>query len=180
MYKKRRIGKRSLSGFAAVFPAVTVVAVVLLSVVMASCSTSGRAVGASQPSAAAAEMREALESRSYVIDVETASPQRGGLIPLTGMYELKVDGDSVISYLPYFGRAYRSTFRTGSPLDFTGQATGYRQVQTRKKTTLIDFDTKNADESLHYRIEVFDGGRASISVTGIYRERISFEGTLRL
>ncbi|MDE6985366.1 MAG: DUF4251 domain-containing protein, partial [Bacteroides acidifaciens] len=47
-----------------------------------------------------------IASENYKIDVQTALPMRGRSVPLTSPYSLKIRNDSVISYLPYFGRAY--------------------------------------------------------------------------
>jgi len=47
-----------------------------------------------------------IESENYKIDVNTAMPMRGRSIPLTSSYSLTIRNDSVISYLPYYGRAY--------------------------------------------------------------------------
>ena len=51
-------------------------------------------------------VKKLIESENYKIDVNTAMPMRGRSIPLTSSYSLEIRNDSVISYLPYYGRAY--------------------------------------------------------------------------
>ena len=51
-------------------------------------------------------VKELIVSENYKIDVNTAMPMRGRSIPLTSLYSLEIRNDSVISYLPYYGRAY--------------------------------------------------------------------------
>lgn len=174
--KKKGIGTQA--GIVTITTAIVAVIMILTSIIMPSCTTMNTAAGISQQAKATTGVRESLDSRTYTIDVETAYPQRGRMISLTGVYELKVDGDNVTSRLPYFGRAYRATFGTGSPLDFSGRIMNYKQELTRKNITRINFDSKNEDDLINYRIEVSDDGRATIYVTSRYRERISFDGEL--
>lgn len=173
--KKKGIGTQA--GTAAITTAMVALLMILTSVIITSCTTMNTAA-VSQQAETTTGVRESLDSRTYTIDVETAYPQRGRMISLTGVYELKVDGDNVISRLPYFGRAYRATFGTGSPLDFSGRIMNYKQELTRKNITRINFDSKNEDDLINYRIEVSDDGRATIYVTSRYRERIRFDGEL--
>ena len=49
-------------------------------------------------------VKELIVSENYKIDVNTAMPMRGRSIPLTSLYSLEIRNDSVISYLPYYGR----------------------------------------------------------------------------
>ena len=49
-------------------------------------------------------IKKLIASENYKIDVRTAMPMRGRSIPLTSPYSLEIRNDSVISYLPYFGR----------------------------------------------------------------------------
>ena len=49
-------------------------------------------------------VKKLIASENYKIDVRTAMPMRGRSIPLTSPYSLEIRNDSVISYLPYFGR----------------------------------------------------------------------------
>lgn len=51
-------------------------------------------------------VKKLIESENYKIDVNTAMPMRGRSIPLTSSYSLEIRNDSVISYLPYYGRPY--------------------------------------------------------------------------
>lgn len=178
MDKTRNNVTRRLKYSFKVSAAVAALFAMLVSGIISSCTAADSALTASQQAAKAAVIQDMLESRDYTIEVESANPLRGRIVSLTGIYELKVSGDDVVSYLPYFGRAYRTSFGIGSPLDFNGQITNYKQERARKDMTRITFDTRNDDESITYRIEVFDDGRATVDVTSMYRERISFDGRI--
>ena len=61
-------------------------------------------------------VKKLIESENYKIDVNTAMPMRGRSIPLTSSYSLEIRNDSVISYLPYYGRAYSIPYGGGDGL----------------------------------------------------------------
>lgn len=63
-------------------------------------------------------VKKLIASENYKIDVRTAMPMRGRSIPLTSPYSLEIRNDSVISYLPYFGRAYSIPYGGGDGLNF--------------------------------------------------------------
>ena len=54
----------------------------------------------------AKEIKEMIEGGRFTIEVDRALPMGGRSVNLTTPYSLEVRGDSAISYLPYFGRAY--------------------------------------------------------------------------
>jgi glutamate dehydrogenase/leucine dehydrogenase len=47
-----------------------------------------------------------MDAKRYTFLANYVLPQRGGGRQLTSEYDLRVTPDSVISFLPYFGRAY--------------------------------------------------------------------------
>lgn len=58
-------------------------------------------------------VKEKIESENYRIDINTAYPRRGRMIPLTSIYSVTIRNDSVFSQLPYFGRAYSIPYGGG-------------------------------------------------------------------
>jgi Domain of unknown function (DUF4251) len=73
-----------------------------------------------------------VENRQFVFHAQTALPSTGGSRQLTSAYDLKVLKDSLISYLPYFGRAYSTTYgATDGGLNFTSTKFDYK-ASTRK------------------------------------------------
>ena len=63
-------------------------------------------------------VKEKIESENYRIDINTAYPRRGRMIPLTSIYSVTIRNDSVFSQLPYFGRAYSIPYGGGQGLMF--------------------------------------------------------------
>ena len=56
------------------------------------------------------EVKELIDSKRFTVDVDRAIPMGGRSVNLTSPYSLEMRGDSVISYLPYFGRAYSAPY----------------------------------------------------------------------
>lgn len=122
------------------------------------------------------EIRDAAEARSLRISVNMANTFRGNHITLTPDYGIELHGDSVRSFLPYYGRAYRAPLRSESPLDFDCRMTDYTTTETDDGSTRIEFETRTIDDLYKFSIDIFDNGNASIRVTAQQRESITFDG----
>ena len=61
----------------------------------------------------AKEIKEMIEGGRFTIEVDRALPMGGRSVNLTTPYSLEMRGDSAISYLPYFGRAYSLPYGGG-------------------------------------------------------------------
>lgn len=70
-------------------------------------------------------VKEKIESENYRIDINTAYPRRGRMIPLTSIYSVTIRNDSVFSQLPYFGRAYSIPYGGGQGLMFNAPIDQY-------------------------------------------------------
>ena len=53
-----------------------------------------------------AVVKALVESKNYVFKADYVNPQTGRSRSLTSEYDLTIKPGEVISYLPYFGRAY--------------------------------------------------------------------------
>ena len=123
-------------------------------------------------------MKELIVSENYKIDVNTAMPMRGRSIPLTSLYSLEIRNDSVISYLPYYGRAYSIPYGGGDGLNFKAVLKEYSMEMDKKGNAVIEFIARNPEDRYEYRVKVFPNGSASIDVNMQNRQSISFQGEL--
>lgn len=124
-------------------------------------------------------VKELLESKEYIIEVDRAIPMRGPSRHLTSPYTLEIKGDSVDSYLPYFGQAYSVPYGGGKGLIFKAPITDYKLSFNKKGEAKIKFKAYSGEDTFTYTIEVFPNGSASINVLAINRQGISFYGELR-
>ncbi|MDR1675143.1 MAG: DUF4251 domain-containing protein [Tannerella sp.] len=148
--------------------------IVLAATIQTSCSSS-RATAVNEQAQA---VKQQIESRQYKISVNRMVPVKGPSQYLTSSYSLTVRGDTVISYLPYFGQAYSIPYGGGKGLNFESVITDYSLSYDRKGTARISFRTRSENDVLLYRTEIFDNGSSSIRVTSNNRQAISFYGTL--
>jgi hypothetical protein len=141
-----------------------------------------------------------IEAQNYVFVATTAyplnqmdiakvmsrmsGPNNSGSINLTGSsYDLNVKKDSLVAYLPYYGRSY--TARIGSNeggIKFKSKDFKYNSVRKKKGNWVITMkpndvrDSYNSNYSL--TLNVSTGGYGTLVVTSNNQQPISFYGYL--
>jgi len=124
-----------------------------------------------------AKIKAIVEAQNYVFKAQTALPTAGSSRQLTSDYGLQVSKDTVVSDLPYFGRAYTAPLNPSEgPLQFTTTKFQY-MVSTNKKggwnVTITPQDVTDPRELI---MTIFDNGSASMVVNSTNRQPISFNG----
>ena len=125
-------------------------------------------------------VKEKIESENYRIDINTAYPRRGRMIPLTSIYSVTIRNDSVFSQLPYFGRAYSIPYGGGQGLMFNAPIDQYTMSMEKRGAAKINFTAKSPEDQFKFRITIYSNGSSSIDVDMQNRESISFSGDLIL
>lgn len=123
-------------------------------------------------------VRDILESGSFTIDVDRALPLSGRSVNLTSSYSLELRGDSAISHLPYFGRAYSVPYGGGDGMRFEEAITDYSISYSKKDVAQIKFNARTEEDKFSFHVQVFPNGSASINVTPVNRQSISYQGEL--
>ena len=103
-------------------------------------------------------VREIVDSGRIKIDVDRAVPMAGRSVNLTSPYSLEIHGDSILSYLPYFGRAYSAPYGGGEGLTFKEVATEKEQTSEKKGSSEIKFRVKTKEDVYMFRVEVYPNG----------------------
>jgi hypothetical protein len=150
-----------------------VVAIVMLGLV--SCSTFN-AVAKNEKAQA---IKTHIEERQYKIEVAQMFPMSGSSRSLTSSYSLAINGDSIQSHLPYFGKAYSVPYGGGQGLVFEAPATDYTLNFNPKGTAEINLLARSQDDTYRYHILIFEDGNASIQVTSNNRQAISYSGKMK-
>ena len=128
----------------------------------------------------AKDIKEMIESGRFTIDVDRALPMGGRTVNLTTPYSLEMRGDSAISYLPYFGRAYSLPYGGGDGMRFEESITDYQSTFDKKGTARIKFAARTKEDTFRFDVQVFSNGSAIISVTPANRQNITYQGELAL
>lgn len=123
-----------------------------------------------------AALEKMLSGKDFVFKAQTALPLRGGSRHLTTDYDLRLSGDSLISYLPYFGRAYTAPMASDeNGLQFTSTDFSYT-VHKKKKgwdVTILPRDTREVREMF---LSITTSGYGRLQVSSNNRDGISFNG----
>ena len=124
------------------------------------------------------EIKSMVTSHNYVFIPERAVPMSGSSRLLTPGFELLVSQDTIISYLPYFGRAYGFITPGEGGIDFTSTDFEYTSEKDGDKWKIrIRYNDLEDIQQMH--LEVYDNGSANLSVNSTKRQAISFYGYVR-
>ena len=119
---------------------------------------------------------DAIADTVFTVNVDMAYPMTGRSVNLTSGYSISVDKDRIVSYLPYFGRAYSVPYGGGDGLVFEAEISEYSCTDGKKGQKLLVFGAKTDEDSFTFHLTVFPDGTASLSVTSINRQSISYSG----
>lgn len=133
---------------------------------------------AAQMAELSASLTNALNNRDYKIAIDRMYPIRGSSRHVNYGYSVEVRNDTLISYLPYFGRAYNVPYGGGKGLNFTAPISSYQEFMKRNGQRHIEIGVTNDEDTYFYTIEVFNNGSSSIDVQARQRERISYSGDI--
>lgn len=101
----------------------------------------------------------------------------GGSINLTGSsYELKIMPDSIVSYLPYYGRSFTAPMNNDeNGIKFTSTNFVYDVVKAKKgwQVTITIKDTK---DSHRLNLSIGENGYATLNVNSNTKQSITFNG----
>lgn len=151
---------------------------VFAGVLTTSCSTMTKAEREAQKAERIAYVAKALDDRHYKIDIDMMHTRRIGSKMVTSDWSLEVKGDTLVSYLPYFGVAYVATYGQSTGLNFTAPIKTYDDSGFYKGKRTIRLQANSDEDVINYRIEVMDNGSTSIDVTPRKLEGISYSGNL--
>lgn len=121
-----------------------------------------------------------INAQRFKFVAQSVTPLRGSLRHLTSAYDVTVKKDSLVSYLPYFGRAYQAPMNPSEGgIQFTSTRFSY-DVNARQKNSW-DIIIKPGDQSDIQQLffTIFDNGTATLNVTSTQRDPISFSGRIQ-
>lgn len=127
-----------------------------------------------------ARMKSLVDSRSFVFKPESATPMSGGNIRLTSSYyEVRFLDDSLSSFLPYFGTAYRAQYgSTDSPLTFTSSDFSYETKTSSKGGQTVIVKLNKPSDPATLTLSISPSGYGTLQVNSVNRQPISFYGTV--
>ena len=125
-------------------------------------------------------IKQMIDSHNFVFVAQSVTPLRGRFRNLTSEYDVKVAGDTMVSYLPYFGRAYSAPLNPSEAgLNFTSTNFSYTVSPHKKNGWDVVIKPKDNSDIQQFRFTIYDNGSASLNVTNISRDPISFNGAIK-
>ncbi|MDQ0641583.1 hypothetical protein QF042_005148 [Pedobacter sp. W3I1] len=107
--------------------------------------------------------------------------QGGSSINLTGsQYDVRVTKDSIVAYLPYFGRSFSAPMDpTQGGIKFTSKDFTYTESKNKKGSYTIQINTKDVKrENYRFTINISTNGYASLTASSVNKQPIIFNGYL--
>ena len=121
-----------------------------------------------------------VNSKNFVFVAETVTPTGGGVRSLNSYYDLVIAGDTLVSALPYFGRAFTAPMSSSDAgINFRSTDFTYTIVEKDKGGWDIEIEPKNVTSARKMNLFISDNGYASLQVTSNNRQPISFSGQVR-
>jgi hypothetical protein len=126
-------------------------------------------------------IQDMVEARNYVFIPQTALPTAGSTRQLTYDFDLRVSKDTVISNLPYFGRAYSAPINPSQgPLNFTSTKFDYTVKDRKKGGWDIIIKTQDLQQDqVQFAMSIFENGNATVTVNSTNRQPIVYNGYIR-
>lgn len=117
-----------------------------------------------------------IKTKEFVFKAQTVLPMTGMSRQLTSEYDVRFLGDSVVAYLPYFGRAYSAGYGEGGAIDFTSTKFEYKVKERKKGGWDISIKPQDAKDVQALNFTVSENGYATLQVTSNNRQSISYNG----
>jgi hypothetical protein len=123
-----------------------------------------------------------IDSMQYEFIADYALPQSGSSISLfSNPNFLKIEGDSVSCYMPFFGIAYKVSFNESGGFHFYGKHNEYTQTINKKKHKIeIEFIAKEKSDRLHFFLTISENKKATLSINSDNRAAISYWGEIKI
>ena len=125
-------------------------------------------------------VKNMLDSQHFTFVAQSVTPLRAPFRILTSLYEVDISNDTMVCYLPYFGRAYSPPLNSSQgPLDFTSSDFSYSVAPHKKNGWDVVIKPRDNSSIQQFQFTVYDNASASLNVIGTSRDPISFNGRLK-
>ncbi|MBO9619609.1 MAG: DUF4251 domain-containing protein [Niabella sp.] len=157
--------------------------IVMLSI--ASCASQKKAGSTTTKTAAMMDDQRYTFVAQSVVPTEDARynvrnlfPGGSNLYQLTSRYDLKITPDSVIAYLPFFGRSYTAPVDpTKGGIQFTSTKFNYKKT-IRKGNYEIQIDLRDNNDVKSLYLTASPSGYASLRIINLNKTPIAYNGII--
>jgi hypothetical protein len=126
-----------------------------------------------------AAIRSLVESQQYDFKATSVTPMSGRTRQLNSDYDLKVTKEAIVSYLPYFGRAYTAPMDPSQGgIQFTSTEFDYTVLNGKKGGWDVQIKPKDYRDVQQITLSISEDGYGTLQVTSTQRQPISFYGNI--
>ena len=135
-----------------------------------------------------------MEEQNFVFNAITAIPMadnalnqvlnsypnsRNNLLNLAGyQYDVRVTKDSVVAYLPFYGRSFTPSFDPNDAgTKFKSKDFKY-SAEKKKKSWVVTIEPKDVKDHQKLTFNITEKGYASLTVQNVNRQPMAFNGNL--
>ena len=141
----------------------------------------GFTASAQKGAAKAAAVKNVVDSQRYTFFAEYVQPLTGGQRYLTSEYTLRISKDSIVSDLPYFGRAFSGVGYGGEGgIKFTSTQFDYTAEPAKKGGWDISIRLKDVPNVQQLSLRILPGGNATVNVNSSNKDPISYTGYVKV
>ncbi|MDB4926463.1 DUF4251 domain-containing protein [Mucilaginibacter sp.] len=139
---------------------------------------------ADKKAARSVETSRIINAKNYIFNANYVLPLHGGGKQLSGEYSVSVSKNKLVIYLPYFGRAYIAPMdASDGGIKLNTIHFDYKAERNKKGNWDVvikpkDRETSGSKDVQLLRLSISADGYASLQVTSLNRESISFNGTI--
>lgn len=156
----------------------TVFALIVLTILLRSLTSCGASQSAVEKAEKAELINEQIKNLDFKFVANHAYPQGYPSIPLTSVYDITVSPDTIKTYLPYFGRAYRAPMNS-SEGGIKFESTNFESEVLMGKLYgewHVTIKTKDTSRPFTLNFHLWSNGTARLDVKDQDRQSISFQG----
>ncbi|MDD3080321.1 MAG: DUF4251 domain-containing protein [Paludibacter sp.] len=128
------------------------------------------------------QLASKIENKHFTVVFNYANPFRMQQVPLTGAdYNLKISGDSVYTYLPYYGVAHTAPFNPSDGGVRLATVMNDFSMNSTKKSDGWEMKFKANSEQYHYMfyLTTYENGSSTLQVSSAERDPISYYGEIK-
>ena len=133
-----------------------------------------------QKEAQAVDIRNAVANSEFRFVATHAHPAGFRSVALSSPFGVRVSPDEVQVHLPFFGRAFRAPMSPSEGgYNFTSTDFEYRVTSGRRAGNwLVQIVFNDLHSSITFNFDIWENGSASLRITDVNRESISFQGRI--
>jgi hypothetical protein len=120
-----------------------------------------------------------IENKSFTFIAQFALPMKGRLISLSSSFDVRVSGDTVTAYLPYYGEVHSASVGSDGEIKFTSVHNKY-SVTPKKNGWNLFIKPDDIRYSIELYFDISKSGNVMLRVNDYRRDPISFKGYLDL